>query len=204
MTMRLGIFGGTFDPPHLGHMILAAEAADQLQLDKVLWLLAPNPPHKIGNRITSYAERMDMVRACIAAEPKFELSAIENERPGPHYTADTLAILRSIYPDSRFVLLVGGDSLQHLREWHAPEVVIERTDELGVMSRPGDAYDWDLLNRLFPSLREKIRMIDAPLLEISSTEIRERAAENKHFRYYLEPDVFALIRERGFYRGKSE
>lgn len=197
---RLGIFGGTFDPPHLGHMILAAEAADQLQLDKVLWMLAPTPPHKLSSHVSSFADRAEMVQTCIAGEPKFELSQLENERPGPHYTADTLAILRERYPQSCLVLLIGGDSLQYLPEWHEPATVIARLDELGVMARPGNTCDWELLDRSFPELRAKLRMIDAPLLEISSSEIRERASTGHHFRYYLDDDVYQIIKNRRFYR----
>ena len=197
---KLGIFGGTFDPPHLGHMILAAEAADQLALDKVLWMLAPNPPHKQGEAITAFAKRAEMVQACIQQELKFELSRLENERPGPHYSSDTLKILREIYPDDEITLLIGGDSLIYMPTWHEPQLVMERIDALGVMQRPGENFDWVALENTFPRIQTKLRMIDAPLLEISSTEIRERAASGHHFRYYLEDAVYQIIKTSRLYQ----
>lgn len=203
MTSRLGIFGGTFNPPHSGHMILAAEAADQLQLDRVLWMLTPNPPHKQNNHILAYEERAALVQACIGNEPKFELSMIENERKGPHYTADTLVILREKYPDTELVLLIGGDSLQYLPAWHKPALVLKRLDQLGVMARPGDQYDWLQLRKQFPGIELKAKMIDAPLLEISSSEIRERIASNRHFRYYLNDPVYRMIVRNGHYRNRD-
>ncbi len=200
MPRRIGIFGGTFDPPHLGHMILAAEAADQLSLDTVLWMLAPQPPHKRGKRITNFEQRAEMVRACIGKEPRFELSLLENDRPGPHYTSDTLTILQQLYPGEELILLIGGDSLHYLSTWHEPQSVIAQIDELGVMQRPGEDFDWGALDTTFPNILAKLRMIDAPLLEISSTEIRERAASGHHFRYYLADAVYQLIQENQFYQ----
>ncbi len=197
---RLGIFGGTFDPPHLGHVILAAEAADQLQLDQVLWLLSPAPPHKRKLHLTPYDERAAFVQACIQSEPKFALSLLENERPGPHYTSDTLTILRERYPQCEIILLIGGDSLNDMPEWHEPALILERVDQLGVMERPGDGLDWERLSGFFPDIREKVALIDAPLLEISSSEIRERVAAGHHYRYYLTDPVYRLVDEKGYYK----
>ncbi len=197
---RLGIFGGTFDPPHLGHMILAAEAADQLALDRVLWMLSPAPPHKLHQKITPFDCRAELVKACIQHEPKFDLSLIENERPGPHYTSDTLLFLRERFPKSTIVLLTGGDSMNDFHEWHEPQQILDRIDEMGVMNRPGEGIDWDQIKSVFPNIMQKIRFIDAPLLEISSTEIRERVATNHHFRYYLNEAVFHMIQKNNFYQ----
>jgi len=196
---RLGIFGGTFDPPHLGHMILAAEAADQLNLDHVLWMLSPTPPHKRQNIISDFEERAELVSACIEGESRFELSTLENERPGPHYTADTLKILKERFPNSKIVFLIGGDSLQYLPTWHEPQLVMERIDELGVMQRPGEVFDWKELKKILPNIDSKLRMIDAPLLEISSTEIRERVKSGHHYKYYLRDSVYRLILQKKYY-----
>jgi nicotinate-nucleotide adenylyltransferase len=197
---RLGIFGGTFDPPHLGHMILAAEAADQLSLDRVLWMLSPAPPHKLHQRITPFNCRAELVRACIQHEPKFELSLIENERPGPHFTSDTLLCLREKFPNSTIVLLTGSDSMNDFYDWHEPQLILDRIDEMGVMNRPGDKIDWIHMESVFPNIMQKIRLIDAPLLEISSTEIRERIASNHHYRYYLNEEVFRMIETNHYYQ----
>lgn len=197
---RVGIFGGTFDPPHLGHLILAAESADQLGLNRVLWMVAPIPPHKRGRSITSYADRVEMVRRCIGDDKRFRVSTLENERPGPHYTADTLAILRERQPDDSFVLLIGQDSLNDLFEWHEPDRIIAQIDGLGVMARPGELFETERLLTRFPELAIKLSWADAPLLEISSTEIRARVKAGRHFRYYLRPEVADYIVGRGFYQ----
>ncbi len=110
MTGRLGVFGGTFDPPHLGHLILAAEAQGQLQLSRLLWVLAAAPPHKEGQEITALNHRRQMVRLAIADNPGFELSTVDIDRPGPHYTADMLRLLRDAHPGEQIILVIGGDS----------------------------------------------------------------------------------------------
>ncbi len=194
------MFGGTFDPPHLGHMILAAEAADQLSLDRVLWMLSPAPPHKWNRKLTPYEERAEFVSACIRHEPKFFLSLIENERQGPHYTSDTLLALHEKYPDSQIILLTGSDSLNDFPDWHEPQLILNRINQMGVMERPGDRIDWKKLERYFPDIHQKIGLIDAPLLEISSTEIRERVAGGHHYRYYLEDEVYRIITQKKYYQ----
>lgn len=197
---RLGIFGGTFDPPHLGHLILAAEARSQLGLDEVLFVLTADPPHKQHRQILDAEIRLDMVQAAIQGQPGFSISRVEIDRPGPHYVLDSINLLRAEYPDTELVYLIGGDSLHGLPTWHKPADFLEALDALGVMRRPGDHIDLvDLLEAL-PILREKLEFIDAPLLEIASREIRERVAGGGHYRYYLPPKVFDLIEQRGLYR----
>ena len=116
MSERLGIFGGTFDPPHVGHLILAMEAYDQLKLDRVLWVLAPNPPHKLGKKITDLDIRIEMVKAAINSDPMFEFSRVDIDRPGPHFVLDTMRILHEQKPDDELVFLMGGDSLHDLAD----------------------------------------------------------------------------------------
>jgi len=108
MSEIIGIFGGTFDPPHLGHLILAAEAQSQLQLSRVLWMLTPQPPHKSERSITPLKHRLEMLRRAIFETPGFEISTVEVDRPGPHYTIDSLTLLQRKYPDGKLVLLLGG------------------------------------------------------------------------------------------------
>jgi nicotinate-nucleotide adenylyltransferase len=198
--MRLGIFGGTFDPPHLGHLILAAEARSQLQLDRLLWVLTPYPPHKQNNNVSSLEQRLELVEAALAQDPAFELSRIEIERPGPHYAADTVERLQEQFPAANIYYLIGGDSLHDLPTWREPRRFLAHISGLGVMRRPGDRVEFDDLSRSLPGLREKVHLIQAPLLEISSSDLRQRIMEGRPFRYYLPPEVYELILERGYYR----
>jgi len=200
VTERLGIFGGTFDPPHLGHLILACEARAQLGLTRLLWVLTPSPPHKPNQPISALADRLAMLRLALQDEPAFELSTLEMERPGPHYTLDTLRRLAPQHPGRELILLLGGDSLRDLPTWHrAPDLVAE-CRQIGVMRRPGDAIDLAALEAHLPGLASRVVFIDAPLLEISSREIRRRVAEGLPFRYYLLPSVYEYIVRHGLYR----
>src|SRR5258707_14568227 len=112
MPNRIGLFGGTFDPPHLGHLILASEAQTQLELNPLLWIPTPEPPHKQDQLITAIEHRLTMVNLAIADNPAFELSRIEWDRPGPHYTLDTIKLIAEQTPDADIVPIIGGDSLR--------------------------------------------------------------------------------------------
>jgi nicotinate-nucleotide adenylyltransferase len=200
MAESFGIFGGTFDPPHLGHLILAAEALNQLQLTRVLWVLTPQPPHKTENFITPLLQRLEMLKRAISSAPGFELSTIESDRPGPHYTLDTVDLLQAKFPSARLVLLIGGDSLRDLPTWSRPGELITAVNAFGVMRRPGDEIDLQTLERALPGLSAKVRFVDAPKLEISSSSIRQRVATGGHFRYYLPPAVYDYIQQTNLYR----
>jgi nicotinate-nucleotide adenylyltransferase len=200
MPERIGIYGGTFDPPHLGHLILAAEARDQLQLSRLLWMLTPNPPHKTGRAISALEQRLEMVQRAIAGNPNFELSRLEMDRPGPHYTLDTLRQLRDLYPSADLILLIGGDSLRDLPAWRDPTALTALCRHIGVLRRPGGEIDLPALEAKIPGLTEKIRFVDAPLIEISGSEIRKRASEGRDFRYYLPSKVYEYIQEQQLYR----
>lgn len=197
---RLGVFGGTFDPPHLGHLILAGEALDQLGLDRLLWVVTPDPPHKQGRSITRLSDRLALVETAIADEPAFTLSRVEIDRPGPHYALDTVRLLHDRHPGDELVYLMGGDSLVDLPDWHRPRELVKACDALGVMRRPEEVIDLAELEGQLPGLTSKVRFIDAPLLEISSSDLRERAAAGRPIRYYLPSGVFDLIQRRGLYR----
>ena len=197
---RLGIFGGTFDPPHVGHQILASEAADQLSLDKVLWVLTPNPPHKRDHSITPLEYRLMMAEAAINADPTFELSRIEIDRSPPHYAVDTVNLLHRHYPEAALVYLIGSDSLRHLTYWHDAQGFVDTCDALGVMCRPGEKADLWALEDHIQGIVDKVEFIDAPLLEISSTEIRERIAAGGTFRYYLPQEVYKVILSLNLYK----
>lgn len=196
---RIGVFGGTFDPPHVGHLILAMEAADQLKLEQVLWVLTPDPPHKQGKRITAIETRIALVQAAIDADPLFTLSYVDINRPGPHYILDTMRILQEEYAEDALVYLMGGDSLQHLLDWYKPVDFIDVCDYVGVMRRPGEQINIDHLRDGIPELFSKLEFIDAPLLEISSNQIRQLAANGQPYRYYLPSRVFEIVLELGLY-----
>ena len=196
----IGIFGGTFDPPHLGHLILAAEARAQLGLERLLWVLTPDPPHKQGQSIAPLAERLEMVRLAIANDAQFELSSVEMNRPGPHYALDTVNLLAAQYPGAKLIYLMGGDSLHDLPTWHRPADFVSACSLIGVMRRPGDAVELEALEKSLPGIRAKIRFVEAPLIDIAAREIRERIAEGRPFRYFLPERVYRYIEEHGLYR----
>jgi nicotinate-nucleotide adenylyltransferase len=198
--MRLGIFGGTFDPPHVGHLILATEAQFQLQLERVLWVLTPWPPHKAGQSITPVDERFELLRTSLDGNPEFELSRVDLDRPPTHFAVDTVNLLRKIYPAAELVYLMGGDSLADLPNWHTPQAFVQTCDEIGVMQRAGREFNLPDLEVILPGLTARVRIIQAPLLEISSSRLRRRIAEGQPCRYYFLPAVYRLIQERGLYR----
>lgn len=198
--VRVGLFGGTFDPPHLGHLILASEVRAQLRLDQLLWVLTPIPPHKLDQSITPLEDRLAMVQLAIGDNPAFQLSRIELDRPGPHYTLDTVRQARDENPASDVILLIGGDSLRDLPAWHRPADLIAVCHEIGVMRRPGDSVDLPALERVLPGIQAKVRFVDAPLLEIASSEIRRRVAASEPFQYYLSPPVYEYILQHDLYK----
>jgi len=200
MSPRIGLFGGTFDPPHIGHLILAAEAQSQLGLDRLLWILTPNPPHKKDQPITPLRHRLAMVRFTLSDAPTFELSTVEIDRPGPHFALDTVTIVANLNPDASLVYIMGGDSLRDLPMWHRPEELISGLDVIGVMRRPGDSIDLSALEKKIPGVTAKVRFVDAPLLDISAHEIRLRAAEGRPYRYFLPAKVYNYIVKHNLYR----
>jgi nicotinate-nucleotide adenylyltransferase len=199
--MRIGIFGGTFDPPHLGHLILAEEARHQLKLDKVIFVLTPDPPHKLDRTITQMPDRLAMLEIAIADNPAFGLSRVEIDRPGPHYAVDTVRLLRKEYPDDILIFLMGGDSLRDLPiNWHKPDEFVAACDFLGVMRRPQDKIDLIVLEENIPGVSAKIEFMNAPLLEIASRQIRRRVAEGRPYCYYLPKAVCQIIQENKLYQ----
>jgi nicotinate-nucleotide adenylyltransferase len=197
---KIGIFGGTFDPPHIVHLILAAEAQYQLALDRVLWVLSPEPPHKRGRIITAWQTRMQLLEAAIGADPGFVISRVEINRPPPHFAFETVQLIKQEYPDDALVYLMGGDELRDLASWKQPADFIAACDAIGVMRRPADAVDLLTLERELPGLTEKVWFLAAPLIEISASEIRRRIDASQPVRYFLPSPVFKLILERKLYQ----
>lgn len=200
MPKRIGVFGGTFDPPHIGHLVLAAEAVSQFKLDKLLWVLTPDPPHKQEIPITPLEHRLSMLERMIQYNPVFELSRIEIDRPGPHYTIDTIRLLAKQNADAEIFLLIGGDSLRDLPTWRLSADLVAEVSKIGVMRRPGDFTDLTALEAKLPGVTEKIQFIDALLQPVSSRELRRRIAAGEMYRYYITQAVYEYIETHRLYR----
>lgn len=195
----IGIFGGTFDPPHLGHLILADEACYALGLARVLWVLTPDPPHKQGRQFAPLEHRRAMLELALAGEPAFELSTVEIDRPGPHYALDTIRLLTDQNPGTDLIYLMGEDSLRDLPAWYRPADLLAAVHALGVMRRPGVSTDLLALEAALPGLRAKVRFVDAPRIEIASSDIRQRLAEGRPCRYFLPSGVYDYIWQHHLY-----
>ncbi len=196
---RLGVFGGSFDPPHLGHLTLGQAALEGLRLARVLWMLTPAPPHKQGWNITPLDIRERMVQAMVAQNERFELSRVEMERPGPHYMVDTLTELRRRLPRDEFILLLGGDSLRDLPRWGRPRQLIELC-RLGVMQRPGAEPDLSELESVLPGIGARTEFFAAPRMDISSSDIRRRVKCGEPFAHLVLPGVAEIIVAEELYR----
>ena len=197
----IGVFGGTFDPPHLGHRILADEAFHQLGLEKVLWVVTAQPPHKPDVPHSPAEVRAEMVEAAIGGDPHFELSRADMDRPGPHYSVGTMAWLNQKYPGSQWAYLMGADSLRDLPRWHEPGELLRLVQVLGVMGRPDAEAHLSRLEEQIPGVTAKVRWIRAPLVDLSSQEIRRRVELREPYRYWVPEAVADVIDRHGLYRG---
>ncbi len=197
--MRIGIFGGTFDPPHLGHLILASEAKEQLSLEKVLWLLTPFPPHKKQVKISSLTHRQKMVELAIQSSPEFVLSRVDIDRPPPHFALDTLIILHRQSPADDYYYLMGLDSLNELPTWHAPAQFVDMCSQIIVMLRKGEQADLSQLELSIPGLSSKVIFLNTPTIDISGTDIRQRAHQGRSFRYFVPEGVYRYILKHKLY-----
>ena len=197
--MRSGVFGGTFDPPHNGHLALAQAAWRQLGLHRVLWVVTADPPHKQGWPLSPIQDRLDMVLAAIAGQPQFEVSRVDIDRPGPHWAVDTVALLKQAEPGGEWVYLMGGDSLRDLPTWGRPRELLANA-ELGVLLRPGAEVDPASLESALPGISQRVTLVSAPRQTISSHAIRQRVATGQPIDGLTPPTVVALIQARGLYR----
>jgi nicotinate-nucleotide adenylyltransferase len=186
--VRLGIFGGTFDPPHTGHLVVAQEVHFRLGLDRVLWVPAGIPPHKRDQPITPGNIRLAMVRAAIAGDDRFEASDLELRRGGISYTVDTLRELRQTRPDDELFLIVGADQLTELDSWREPDE-IRRLATLVGFGREGED----------PPSPELPRTVMVPRIDISSTEVRRRIAAREPVRYLVGNHVLEITAKLHLY-----
>ncbi len=198
---RIGFLGGTFDPPHVGHLWLGAFAAEELELDRVLFVPAAEPPHKRGRPISRAADRLLMTRLAIQNDPAFQLCGIELERDGPSYTIDTVDDLERLYgPTTRLFLVMAADSLATIDDWREPDRLLERVEWI-VGPRPGTPLpEPSALERRFGANASRIHLLSGPSLDVSSSEIRRRVAGGRTIRYLVPRGVEELITDRGLYR----
>ncbi len=199
---RLGVLGGTFDPPHYGHLVLAETARVQLQLDCVLFAPAGQPPLKPANPVAPVEHRLAMLEAAIAGNPHFEISTVDLDRPGPQYTVDTLEELSGQHPGADLYLLIGGDNLAGLLAWHDPAGIVRRA-VLAVLRRPGWEADLTALEGIIPGLGERLVWLEGPTLDIQSVQLRRRASQGLTLRYLVPPAVEAYVEEQGLYPTKE-
>lgn len=191
--MKIGVFGGTFNPPHNGHIRLAKAAADELKLDKLLVIPSCIPPHKIAAKLADGQERLEMCRLAFGCDPRFEVSPMELERGSRSYTVETLRELKALYPDSELYFIVGSDMLESFDKWYLWQEILSLS-VLCAASRE-EGYSPDLSR--FGKLAERIKIITLDPLEVSSTQIRNSAGEISP--ELLDPKVAAYIREHGLY-----
>jgi nicotinate-nucleotide adenylyltransferase len=200
---RIGVFGGTFDPVHLAHLIMAEQCREQGQLDQVWFVPAARPPHKQDRPCTPFAQRVEMLALAIAGQPAFQVEELEKDRPGPSYTADTLAELRRQHPEDVFFLLVGSDTLADLPHWYEPVRVIEAAGLL-IWVRP----NWPALSaselrthlQLPESVPLSLQVVRGPSIDISSSDLRQRASTGRSLRYLVPRAVECYLQERHLYR----
>jgi nicotinate-nucleotide adenylyltransferase len=198
--MRLGVLGGTFDPIHLGHLVAAETAREAERLDRVLFVPAGRPWHRDQAPHARAADRLAMVELAIAGNPSFAVSRVDIDRAGPTYTADTLEWLRREHPEATLVFLLGQDALAQLGSWRNPARVAELA-EIVALARPGaPPIDLAALHPTIPDAPLRVRLLDAPLIGISSTMIRARLRAGHSVRYLTPDAVIAYIARRGLYQ----
>lgn len=190
--MSVGIFGGTFDPPHLGHLIVAQDAWSALGLERVRFMPAAVPPHKAGAVVTPAAVRLELLAAALGDDARFEIDDLELARPGPSYTVDTLRALRQRAPDEELVLLIGADQYAELATWREPEA-IHRLARVAVLARDGA--------QPVGAARAGVEWVAVTRVDVSSSEIRRRVGAGEPIRYLVPAAVELRIRARGLYGG---
>lgn len=192
MPVRTAIFGGSFNPIHIGHLALANYLCEYGWVDEVWFMVSPQNPFKQQQELMDDQTRLQLVEAAVAEYPHFHASDFEFGLPRPSYTVNTLARLAEAYPERDFYLIIGADNWTAFDRWKSPEEILQKYHLL-VYPRPGYAINPD-------SLPENVQAVDSPLLEISSTFIRNSLATGKDIRYFLHPEVYRLINEKGLYR----
>lgn len=199
-ALRLGILGGTFDPPHMGHLLVAQEAVDRFSLSWLLFLVAKRPPHKDDEPLSPPRIRAELTRAALADHPTFRVSDVEFGREGPSYTVDTLRHFRAEHPDAEIFFILGADQLAEFHEWKEPEEILALATLVAV-ARDG-ATPMGVAGATLPSGRPmEFETLDIPRVDISATEIRRRVASGRTIRYMVPDAVNDIIERYRLYRG---
>lgn len=201
--MRIGVFGGSFDPVHYGHLLLAEQCREQVGLEKVLFIPAGQPPHKRGRPLSDARHRVEMVRLAIAGFEEYEVSTIEVERPGPSYTVETLEQLHEERPGDEFFLLMGPDMLLDFPHWKQPTRILELA-RLAVALYSEDAHPIPPTDVSFIDLlRERTTVVFMPTVKIRATDIRARVRTGRSIRFLVPPPVECYVHEHGLYRQEA-
>ncbi|MBL8131972.1 MAG: nicotinate (nicotinamide) nucleotide adenylyltransferase [Anaerolineae bacterium] len=203
MKERVGILGGTFDPPHLGHLVLAEYAAEALGLARVLFVPAADPPHKRGAVRTPIAFRLPMLEQAIINRDSFAISRIDIDRPGPHYAVDMVHLLQADMPESDLYFLMGSDSFHDLPSWNRPADLVSACTPV-VLDRPGREWTPAMHDDILPGLSERIVTIKFPRLGISSTEVSRRVQAGLSVRYLVPDAVLDFIAQHGLYQNANQ
>ena len=197
---RIGILGGTFDPIHIGHLILAEEAWFQLQLDRVYLAPAGDPPHKAGRQLAPVRDRLCMAELATADSDYVIISRVDADRPGPHYTSDMVRLVQAeAGPNTEIYFLMGMDSLRDLPTWHEAAWLVEHA-RLVALSRHDVELDWDALETALPGVRGRVIILDMPELEIASHVIQQRVRNGQPIRHMVPRPVEAYIQKHNLYR----
>ncbi|MEM8600407.1 MAG: nicotinate (nicotinamide) nucleotide adenylyltransferase [Bacteroidota bacterium] len=203
MTTRLGLFGGTFNPPHIAHLAVAEALGEALDLEQVLWMPAATSPFKRDDPATVPAQhRLAMVQLATAGNPRFAVSDLEVRRAGVSYTVDTVEAIRGANPEQTLVLLLGGDSLASITRWHRWEDLVAQVP-LAVYRRPDDGLGEEL-RELPTAVRTRVTVVDAPRLDLSSTQLRKSVAEGRSIRYLVPEALRKYIDKHGLYKNRAQ
>jgi nicotinate-nucleotide adenylyltransferase len=198
----LGILGGTFNPPHMGHLVMAQEALDQLELDRVVFMPVAVPPHKEAAEDPGAATRLELCRLAVGGDERFEVSSLEVDRGGASFTVDTLRELHALQPEHELTFIVGGDMAHSLPTWREPDAVLALA-RLAVAEREGVRRD-DIARRLAPlEPGDRLTFFDMPRIDVSSSSVRRRVAGGRPIRYLVPDPVADAIGERNLYRSAA-
>jgi nicotinate-nucleotide adenylyltransferase len=200
--MRIGVFGGTFDPVHLGHLIVAEQCREQAHLDQVWFIPAARPPHKQDRSLTPFAQRAEMLALAVAGQPAFRIDDLERDRPGPSYTVDTLEEIQRRQPGTEVELIIGSDCLPDLAHWREPGRIVTLAGLLVVARSGWPLWSAEQLRQalgLPAELALRQEVVHAPLIDISSRDLRRRAAEGRSLRYLLPRSIEAYIAAHRLY-----
>ncbi len=200
-SRRIGILGGTFDPIHIGHLILAEEAWFQLQLDRVYLAPAGDPPHKLGRQLAPVRDRLCMAELATADSDHVIISRVDADRPGPHFTSDMVRLVQAeAGTNTEIYFLMGMDSLRDLPTWHEASWLVENA-RLVALSRHDVELDWDALEAALPGIRGRVIILDMPELEIASHVIQQRVRNGQPIRHMVPRVVESYIQKHNLYRG---